>query len=162
MDFKRIVIFSGHYGSGKTNIAVNVAHHLKKTRPRVAIADIDIVNPYFRTEDSREELSGTGIRLITSPFAGSNVVCPPCPTRYTPYRTISPFRRGGRGRRRPGGPGPGPMAGRADGGRRLGDADGGELLSPPDPGRGQRPGGDGGNSGGGGDALYRRGEQFQH
>ena len=34
MDFKRIVIFSGHYGSGKTNIAVNVAHHLKKTRPR--------------------------------------------------------------------------------------------------------------------------------
>ena len=79
MDFKRIVIFSGHYGSGKTNIAVNVAHHLKKTRPRVAIADIDIVNPYFRTEDSREELERDGIRLIASPFAGSNVDLPALP-----------------------------------------------------------------------------------
>ena len=76
---KRITLIVGHYGSGKTNIAVNVAHHLKKTRPRVAIADIDIVNPYFRTEDSREELERDGIRLIASPFAGSNVDLPALP-----------------------------------------------------------------------------------
>ena len=49
MDFKRILLFSGHYGSGKTNIAVSLAHELKKTRDRVTIADVDIVNPYFRT-----------------------------------------------------------------------------------------------------------------
>ena len=53
---KRITLFAGHYGSGKTNIAVNLAGHLKKSRDRVAIADIDIVNPYFRTRDSKAEL----------------------------------------------------------------------------------------------------------
>ena len=66
----QIHIFVGHYGSGKTNIAVNVAHHLKKTRPRVAIADIDIVNPYFRTEDSREELERRYSPQIISRIAG--------------------------------------------------------------------------------------------
>lgn len=56
MDFKRIVLLSGHYGSGKTNIAVNVAKCLKETHDRVVIADVDIVNPYFRAADSRKEL----------------------------------------------------------------------------------------------------------
>ena len=79
MDFKRLVLLSGHYGSGKTNIAVSLAFHLKKTRERVAIADIDIVNPYFRTRDSKEELEQAGIRLISSEFASSNVDLPALP-----------------------------------------------------------------------------------
>ena len=79
MDFKRILLFSGHYGSGKTNIAVNLAMKLKQERERVTIADVDIVNPYFRTSDSRRELEENGIRLICSNFAGSNVDLPALP-----------------------------------------------------------------------------------
>ena len=79
MDFKRILLLSGHYGSGKTNIALNLAFHLKQTHERVAIADVDIVNPYFRTSDSRTDLEHAGIRLICSEFAGSNVDLPALP-----------------------------------------------------------------------------------
>ncbi|MBR6570526.1 MAG: hypothetical protein IKK75_08745 [Clostridia bacterium] len=79
MDFKRIILLSGHYGSGKTNIAVNLAFMLKQQRERVTIADVDIVNPYFRTSDSRRELEENGIRLICSEFAGSNVDLPALP-----------------------------------------------------------------------------------
>ena len=79
MDFKRIVLLSGHYGSGKTNIAVNLALRMKAAREKVAIADIDIVNPYFRTKDSQAELEKAGIRLICSDFAGSNGDLPALP-----------------------------------------------------------------------------------
>ena len=79
MNFKRVLLFAGHYGSGKTNIAVNLAFHLKKSCERVSIADIDIVNPYFRTEDSRRDLEAAGIKLICSQFANSNVDVPALP-----------------------------------------------------------------------------------
>lgn len=79
MNFKRITILSGHYGSGKTNIAVNLALDLKKLYNKVAIADIDIVNPYFRTKDSEEQLKNAGIRLICSEYANSNVDIPALP-----------------------------------------------------------------------------------
>lgn len=79
MQFKRITLLSGHYGSGKTNIAVNLARRLRASRENVAIADIDIVNPYFRTKDSQAELEKAGIRLISSPYAGSNVDLPALP-----------------------------------------------------------------------------------
>ena len=78
-DFKRITLLSGHYGSGKTNIAVNMALKLGAQRDRVAIADLDIVNPYFRTKDSSDKLSDNGIRLIVSEFANSNVDIPALP-----------------------------------------------------------------------------------
>ena len=79
MNFKRITIISGHYGSGKTNIAVSLALDLKKQHENTAIADIDIVNPYFRTKDSEEILNGNGIRLICSEYANSNVDIPALP-----------------------------------------------------------------------------------
>ena len=79
MDFKRIVLLAGHYGSGKTNIAVNLAFYLKKFRERVAVADIDIVNPYFRSKDSIRELQAAGIRMIASEYAGTNVDVPALP-----------------------------------------------------------------------------------
>ncbi|MBO5926452.1 MAG: hypothetical protein J6Q38_02700 [Clostridia bacterium] len=79
MDFKRITIISGHYGSGKTNIAVNFALDLKKRHDNVAIADIDIVNPYFRSKDSEELFEKNGVKLICSPYANSNVDIPALP-----------------------------------------------------------------------------------
>ena len=78
-DFKRITLLCGHYGSGKTNVAVNLALHLRRTRPRVAVADLDIVNPYFRTKDSREDFEHAGIRLICSEYANTNVDIPALP-----------------------------------------------------------------------------------
>lgn len=79
MQIKRMTLFAGHYGSGKTNIAVNYALHLKKLGEEVVIADLDIVNPYFRTRDSLEELTQAGIKLISSEFASSNVDLPALP-----------------------------------------------------------------------------------
>lgn len=78
-DPKRITLFAGHYGSGKTNIAVNFALKLAETGKRVTIADLDIVNPYYRTKDSEDELNRAGIRVISSEFANSNVDFPAMP-----------------------------------------------------------------------------------
>ena len=80
MEYKRLTLFAGHYGSGKTNIAVNYALKMKKDGHDVTIADLDIVNPYFRTKDSKEELDAAGIRLLSSEFANSNVDLPALPS----------------------------------------------------------------------------------
>jgi hypothetical protein len=77
---KRITVFCGHYGSGKTNIAVNYALRQKQTGQAVTLADLDIVNPYFRTKDSREELDAAGIRLICSDYANTNLDIPALPS----------------------------------------------------------------------------------
>lgn len=77
---KRITLMAGHYGSGKTNIAVNYALWMKKHYDKVVIADIDIVNPYFRTKDSEKELTDAGIDVISLPFANSNVDLPSLPS----------------------------------------------------------------------------------
>ena len=79
MDFKRITLFCGHYGSGKTNVAVNVAFELKKLYNNVAVADLDIVNPYFRAKDSTKDFEEKGIRLICSEYANTNVDIPALP-----------------------------------------------------------------------------------
>jgi hypothetical protein len=79
MEHKRLTLFAGHYGSGKTNIAVSLALDLKKQHENTAIADIDIVNPYFRSKDSEKLLSDNGIRLICSEYANSNVDIPALP-----------------------------------------------------------------------------------
>lgn len=76
---KRIILLCGHYGSGKTNIAVNLAMELKKSNASVTLADLDIVNPYFRSKDSENELTEAGIRFICSPYANSNVDIPALP-----------------------------------------------------------------------------------
>ena len=76
---KRVTLFAGHYGSGKTNIAVNYALHLKEQGRPVKIADLDIVNPYFRTKDSAAELEAAGIQLISPAFANTNVDLPALP-----------------------------------------------------------------------------------
>ena len=77
---KRITIFSGHYGSGKTNLAVNYAFMLEKEGYGVSIADLDIVNPYFRTKDSEKMFAEKGIELISLPFANTSVDLPSLPS----------------------------------------------------------------------------------
>lgn len=76
---KRVTLFCGHYGSGKTNIALNWAYALRDLYPRVALADLDIVNPYFRAKDSQNDLASRDIRLICSPYAGGNLDIPALP-----------------------------------------------------------------------------------
>lgn len=79
MNYKRVTLFAGHYGSGKTNIAVNYALKMNADGKKVVIADLDIVNPYFRTKDSAKELEKAGIMLISSEYANTNVDLPALP-----------------------------------------------------------------------------------
>ncbi|HHV96382.1 MAG TPA: P-loop NTPase [Clostridiaceae bacterium] len=76
MFHRRINIFTGNFGSGKTEIAVNFAMKLKEKKEKVAIVDFDIVNPYFRTMDVKKELEKKGIRVIASMYANTNVDVP--------------------------------------------------------------------------------------
>ena len=78
--FPRITLFCGHYGSGKTNLAVNYALFLKEKGLDVSLADIDIVNPYFRSKDSEKELKENGINVVSLPFANSSVDLPSLPS----------------------------------------------------------------------------------
>lgn len=78
-DFKRLTLLCGHYGSGKTNVAVNLAFYLKEQYNNVVVADLDIVNPYFRTKDSMDDFKARGIELICSQYANTNVDIPALP-----------------------------------------------------------------------------------
>ena len=86
MEHKRLTLFAGHYGSGKTNIAVNYALLLAKEGKQVVIGDLDIVNPYFRTADSKLVLEDAGVTLISPQFANSNVDLPALPAEA--YRLV--------------------------------------------------------------------------
>ncbi len=86
MRTRRVTLLAGHYGSGKTNIAVNLAFARKKEGFEVTVADLDIVNPYYRMKDSEEALKEAGIPLISSAFANSNVDLPALPQEL--YRII--------------------------------------------------------------------------
>ena len=79
MRIRRVTLFAGHYGSGKTNIAVNYALYLRSLGKSVALGDLDIVNPYYRAKDSQAELEAAGIRVIASAYANSNVDVPALP-----------------------------------------------------------------------------------
>ncbi len=63
----RIFIFSGYYGSGKTEVSTNFALRLKPHNEKVALADMDVVNPYFRSRDKGDMFESRGIRLIAPP-----------------------------------------------------------------------------------------------
>lgn len=80
-DFGKIIIICGHYGCGKTNFALNLASDISSRGERVTIADMDIVNPYFRSSDYPEFISERGIELIAPNFAHSNLDLPSLPAR---------------------------------------------------------------------------------
>lgn len=79
MNYKRLTLLCGHYGSGKTNIAVNMAFDLNKKTDNVTVADLDIVNPYFRTKDSEAAFKLAGIELVCSEYANTNLDIPALP-----------------------------------------------------------------------------------
>ena len=79
MQAKRVTLFAGHYGSGKTNVAVNFALHLAAQGKAVTLADMDIVNPYYRSKDSAAELEAAGVKVIASAYANTNVDVPALP-----------------------------------------------------------------------------------
>ena len=64
--FKRLNIFTGHFGSGKTEISINFALNLLETGEKVSLVDIDIVNPYFCSRDIGKELEDKGLRVIAA------------------------------------------------------------------------------------------------
>ena len=84
---KRITLFCGHYGSGKTFTAVNYAISLRKLKEKVSIYDLDIVNPYYRTVDATDILQKNDVELVVSPFAETNVDIPAMNSRS--YQMIS-------------------------------------------------------------------------
>ena len=80
-ELKRVTVIAGHYGSGKTTIAANLAVELKRSAARssVTLCDLDIVNPYFRSIDHRDVLESAGVKLISSELAGTGVESPGFP-----------------------------------------------------------------------------------
>ncbi len=72
----RLLVIVGHYGAGKTNVAVNLAHRLHAAGRAVTLVDLDIVNPYFRAADAEESLRAVGIDYINPPYANTNVDVP--------------------------------------------------------------------------------------
>ena len=67
---KRIQIITGHYGSGKTEYAVNLALRLAAEGKKTVLADLDIVNPYFRSYEQTQRLEAAGIRVIVTSCGG--------------------------------------------------------------------------------------------
>lgn len=76
MNFRKINIITGHYGSGKTNVSVNMALDLAEKGEKVTVVDLDIVNPYFRTADFKELFGEHNISLTVPTYANSNLDIP--------------------------------------------------------------------------------------
>lgn len=76
---KRINLFVGNYGSGKTELSINTAINLKKDHEDVILADVDIVNPYFRSSEHAAMLRGKGIRVLMPEYANTAVDLPTLP-----------------------------------------------------------------------------------
>ena len=78
MKDSRLKVIIGAYGSGKSEISVNLALNMRKASPegKVLLADLDIVNPFYRSADAAKILEENDIRLISPMYAGSNVDAP--------------------------------------------------------------------------------------
>ena len=78
---KKIIVICGHYGSGKTSIAVNLTMNLRResSAERIALVDLDLVNPFFRSADNVKELEQFGVKCIIPHFANTNVDAPSIP-----------------------------------------------------------------------------------
>ena len=75
----RVSIVTGHYGTGKTEFAVNLALQLAALDHKVMVADLDIVNPYFRSRERKALFQEAGIRLISSSQGCSDADVPALP-----------------------------------------------------------------------------------
>lgn len=79
INFKHLTIILGHYGCGKTNLSLNIALDLASGGKSVTIADLDVVNPYFRTGDYKELLEKHGIKVVAPVFVSTNLDNPSLP-----------------------------------------------------------------------------------
>ena len=77
---KKINIITGHYGSGKTEFAINYALKLKDVYGSSVICDMDIVNPYFRTNDAVDFLKKENVNVIAPEYANTNLDLPSLPS----------------------------------------------------------------------------------
>lgn len=75
----RLTLVTGHYGTGKTEFSVNLALALAAEGARTALADLDIVNPYFRSRERRDLLEAAGVRLIAASQALADADVPALP-----------------------------------------------------------------------------------
>lgn len=80
---KRLVIVTGHYGSGKTEFCVNYAMKMLKHYKEVGLADIDIVNPYFRSREKRDILEKQGIKVFDSSLSNTTLDIPALSSEIT-------------------------------------------------------------------------------
>lgn len=76
---KDFIVVTGHYGCGKTNLAINLAFDFKKAGRKVTLVDMDLINPYFRTSDFRGILEERGVEVITPVFGATNLDIPSLP-----------------------------------------------------------------------------------
>lgn len=84
----KLIIITGHYGAGKTNVSINLALKYSTEGYKVTIVDMDIVNPYFRTADAVDLFKKHGIKFIIPEFANTNVDIPTLPAEI--YSTFEP------------------------------------------------------------------------
>lgn len=73
---KKIIVVTGHFGSGKTNFSAALALSLAAKGEKVTVVDFDLVNPYFRTADFKEAFAKRGITLRAPDYANTNVDIP--------------------------------------------------------------------------------------
>lgn len=79
---KRFTVLVGNYGSGKTELSIAIARHLRREKSgRIALVDLDIVNPYFRSAEQQELLRSEGIEVFMPSFAMSTVDIPALPAQ---------------------------------------------------------------------------------
>lgn len=76
---KRYYVIIGNFGSGKTELALNMAFGAAAEGQKVTLVDIDVINPYFRSTERKAELEAAGIRLISPNFTSSGVEVPSIP-----------------------------------------------------------------------------------
>ena len=76
---KKITVYFGNYGSGKTELSLNTAIALRRAGEQVMLVDLDIVNPYFRSSEHKAMLEAQGIRVVAPVFANTAVDVPSLP-----------------------------------------------------------------------------------
>ncbi len=76
MIHKKLTVVTGHYGSGKTNLSVNIALDIAESGEKCTVIDLDIVNPYFRTADFRGLFDERGIDIFAPVYANTNLDIP--------------------------------------------------------------------------------------
>ena len=76
---KDLTLICGHYGTGKTNLSINLAVECASKGNDVVLVDLDIVNPYFRSSDYADVLKKENVRVVGPVFANSNTDTPSLP-----------------------------------------------------------------------------------